>query len=126
MDVAVIGVFIPIVAILGTFFMVVALQYIKYKDRQSLIEKGIDPGPMDLRWKGSKNPGGLPVQLGLTAIGIGLGLLSAFLITRLSQFQGDDDPIYFGFIAFFGGMGLLISYFLLKKEAKSNPENPEQ
>ena len=44
MDVAVIGVFIPIVAIIGGIIMIIFLRKYENDERMNMIEKGMNPG----------------------------------------------------------------------------------
>jgi H+/Cl- antiporter ClcA len=51
-------------------------------------------------------------------IGAGFGLFLANVFTRvvLSGSEAENTAIYFGMIAFFGGLGMLIAYGIEKKE----------
>jgi len=58
-------------------------------------------------------------------IGAGFGLFLAFILDRLvfRSNEFDDNPaVYFSLIAVFGGLGLLISYVIEKKEVHDKIE----
>jgi hypothetical protein len=117
--------------------------YAKRDERKSLIEKL----PIFMENKDSTTPIILPdilykknefgswaLRIALLLIGIGLGAAVAFFVQW--QFFGDtynvhdweikshvEDMqaiIYFSFIAFFGGIGLLIAYLIEQKQAKKD------
>ena len=63
------------------------------------------------------------LKWGLLLVGAGIGLFLAFVLdnavfVKPGGFSHHDDnvPIYFSMIGIFGGIGLLISYFVEKKE----------
>ena len=58
------------------------------------------------------------LKYGLLIMGCGVGLLLAYLFDVASaQIDGEDNPaIYFALIAIFGGLGLILSYRIEKKE----------
>lgn len=114
------GILIPIIISVSLFAMIFGIVYLYKRERMAMIERGMDPR----RYK----PQSAPYQnlkWGLLLIGSGLGLFLAFLIDRLA-FKADafdDNPaIYFSLIAIFGGLGLLISYIIEKKEVHDKTE----
>ena len=74
-----------------------------------MIEKGINPKQdrpapyKNLKW-------------GLLLIGSGIGLFLAFMIDRLILKDFDNPAIYFALIGIGGGLGLVGSYRVEKKE----------
>jgi|GEM_PF-228993 len=112
--VAVLGILLPIIITIATLFLIFGLEYLRFKDRQAMLEKGLDPGPFRNKLKPVNGaPIGITIAMGL--IGFGIGLLIAFYLTNTLNFKEDTDPIYFGCIGIFGGLGLLSSYFLSQK-----------
>jgi hypothetical protein len=61
------------------------------------------------------------LKLGLLLLGAGTGLLLAFIISN--NMRGHDhEAIYFALIAIGGGLGLVGSYFMEKKEYDNSRE----
>lgn len=60
MDVAIVGVFIPIVAIIGGIIMIIFLRKYENDERMNMIEKGMNPGDV----KRSRNTSG-PLRFAL-------------------------------------------------------------
>jgi hypothetical protein len=123
------AILLPIIITLGAFLMIFGLRYLKYKERQTLIDKGIDPGPMkgfmnysvesvtDLKiFNARKTNNTYILSVGLLTIGFGVALLLSYWITTQTTFKGEPEPIYFGLIAICSGLGLLISYYIHKKD----------
>ncbi len=103
---------VPIALFLGIFAMVFGLRYLTNKERMAMIERGLAPAQkrrsqplQSLKW-------------GLMLCGAGAGLLIAFFITDYVLMTSDEHApaIYFGMIALFGGLGLVISYTFEKRE----------
>ena len=114
MSADVIGVFVPILLGLGAFAMVFGLRYLNNKENMAMIEKGLNPKekkrrsvPNYLKW-------------GMLLMGVGAGLFLAYLLDNfaLSNYHdyGRNVPIYFALIAIGGGLGLVASYRMDKKE----------
>jgi hypothetical protein len=101
---------IPILISLGAFTMIFGIVYLRTRENMALIEKGINPkiyanSPAPYR----------SLKTGLLFLGAGIGLLIAFIIDRnMSGFS--NEPIYFAMIAIGGGLGLIASYAVEKKE----------
>jgi len=99
---------IPIVSTVGLFTMIVFLRKFENDEKMAMIAKGIVPPSKSI----NINPAN-SLRWGLVAVGVGLGLLIGhFLETSLGF---DDDVAYFSMIFVFGGIGLLLSYFLQMK-----------
>ena len=89
----------------------------------ALIEKGIDAGLFfsEKKEKQGFNWSKLILKIGMLVAGIGLGLGSGFLITQLieidSNIRHNIEPIiYFSTVFFFGGLSLVLSYFMDRKK----------
>jgi hypothetical protein len=117
MDLGNAWVLIPILVPLAFFAMTFGVVYLYKRERMAMIERGMDPR----RYK----PQTLPFQTlkwALLLVGAGTGLFLAFLLdnTLFSKFGekfDDGSPaIYFSLIAIFGGLGLLLSYRIEKKD----------
>jgi hypothetical protein len=103
--------------------MIFGLRYMNNKENMALIEKGMDPKLRPLR------PRPVPfrnLKWGLLLVGAGLGLLVAYLLDNTLLYKighdGHDDYnggniiTYFALVAIGGGVGLIASYRIEKKE----------
>lgn len=78
----------------------------------AMIEKGMNPKEFANRPAPYRN-----LKNGLLFMGAGLGLFLAYLLdTYLMADRGDNPAIYFSLIAIGGGIGLVSSYRIEKKE----------
>jgi hypothetical protein len=105
----ILGIFIPILAILTTGFVIYVYYTSRTKERLLQIEKGVDSSFLkNNRTYNSKNL----VVFGVFLISIGIGVFVGALLTEL----GLDRAIsYNGSLLILGGIGLLVGYFLRKK-----------
>ncbi|HEV3222626.1 MAG TPA: DUF6249 domain-containing protein [Puia sp.] len=108
--------------------LIFGIRYINNKENMAMIEKGLDP-----KLKQERRPAPFRnLKWGLLLVGSGIGLFVAYLMDNFFLFSvrthgehgmGNDDanvPIYFALIAIGGGIGLIMSY---KIERKQLPEN---
>ena len=93
--------------VFGSIVSVIYL-FIRKNERKMMIEKGADPSIFNIE---SSSPTAL--KYGLFLIGIGVGILAGSIIDA-STYLGEEVS-YFSMIALFGGISLVISYFLGKK-----------
>jgi len=108
-------IFLPFFALLFGVF------YFRNKENMALIDRGLNPRVA----KALPRPF-TSLKYGLLLCGSGLGFFIAFLIDRLAinhTVMGSEGPhqqefpqIYFALIALFGGLGLILSYRIEKKE----------
>ena len=110
MEVAVIGVFIPIVFILGTIIVIIYVRKFENLERMAIIEKGLSP---DI-FKRSYNTSGA-LRASLLFIGGGIGLLMGYWLDRAFDME---EVAYFSMIFIFGGLGLGLAYLIEEKKAK--------
>lgn len=110
-------VLVPITFFICTFAMIFGIRYFSNKEKMAMIERGIDPGIN----KATPKPF-LSLKFGLLLVGVGLGLLVALFTVRgvfgnqmTNGEEGQAVAIYFGCIGIFGGLGLILSYFVEKK-----------
>ncbi|TSD64939.1 hypothetical protein FFF34_013655 [Inquilinus sp. KBS0705] len=111
------GVLVPILIPLGFFAMVFGIFYIRNRERMAMIERGMDPRAYKAQPAPYQN-----LKWGLLLIGAGIGLFLAFLLDRtvFANTRDENEAIYFGLIAIFGGLGLVLSYRIEKKELYDN------
>jgi hypothetical protein len=108
-----VAVVVPTVMFAGFFAMVFGIVYLRTRQNLAMIEKNMNPKEFANRPAPYLN-----LKWGLLFIGAGLGLLIAYLVDMYSAvIDGEDNPaIYFAMIAIFGGLGLIGSYRIEKKE----------
>jgi hypothetical protein len=109
--------FIPI----GFFAMIFGIYYMRTRENLAMVEKGINPREGAYRPAPYRN-----LKWGMLLVGAGLGLFVAYLLDNFvlykvdmhDGFRGPDRniPIYFALIAIGGGLGLINSYRIEKKE----------
>ena len=111
---------IPIVMFAGGFAMIFGIVYLKTKQNLAMIEKGMNPKQFANRPTPYRN-----LKWGLLLVGAGMGLFLAYLLDNFvlykvghgSAFNDETNiPIYFALIAIGGGLGLISSYRIEKKE----------
>ena len=109
--------------------VIFGMRYMRNKENMAMIEKGLDPNMKPER------PRPAPfrsLKWGLLFVGAGLGLFLAYLMDNtllykvghdVNKFSSSGDDynganviLYFAFIAVGGGLGLITSYRIEKKE----------
>jgi hypothetical protein len=112
-----------IIGTLSLFAMIFGVTYVRAKENMSMIEKGMDPKMKPLR------PRPAPfrnLKWGLLLVGAGAGFFLAYVLDNFVFYHvshqkdwgndGANVPIYFALIAIGGGLGLIMSYRIEKKE----------
>jgi hypothetical protein len=91
--------------------MIFGIVYLLKRENLAMIEKGMNP-------KVYRPAPYTTLKYGLLIMGSGIGLLFAYLIDISSAaIDGDENAsIYFALIGIFGGLGLVLSYRIEKKE----------
>lgn len=104
-------VFVP----LGFFAMIVALVYLRQRNRERLrlIEKGMDAKSFEMPVSPIRS-----LKWGIILVGLGVGMLIANALARTVYFSTEEA--YFAMLFLFGGAGLLIFHFIAGKQ-KNNP-----
>ncbi|MFZ6664089.1 DUF6249 domain-containing protein [Peijinzhouia sedimentorum] len=101
--------FIPIILGIAVFTMVIFLRKYENDERMAMIDKGLDPNVP----KPEKSSGVL--RFALLAIGVGFGILIGYLIVETTDL---DEQVTVATTIIFGGLGLLLAYFLEQKQNK--------
>lgn len=114
MDVAILGVLLPIIISLGAFVMIVYIRKFENMERMSIIDKGLSPDLFRRPNDGSPSP---VLRWSLLLIGAGLGLLVGYFLDEAYRM---DETGYFSMLLIFGGLGLLLAYIIESKNAKKN------
>lgn len=112
MEVAALGVMIPIVAIVGTFTMIVYLRKYENTERMAMIEKGV--GPEMFNNKRRRNTS-VALHASLLFIGAGIGLLIAYFLDQAFYME---EVAYFSMLLIFGGLGLGAAYVIEERKMK--------
>lgn len=107
---------VPILVPLGAFAMVFGIIYLRTRENMAMIDKGMNP----------KRYANLPapfrsLKTGLLLFGAGVGLFLAYIIDNTMSGR-DHEAIYFSLIAIGGGIGLIGSYAMEKKEYDNTRE----
>jgi hypothetical protein len=101
---------------LGFFTLVYGIVHlnVRKKERMMLIQAGLDPETFEKNAKSSLTS----VKLGMLLVAVGLGILLANIIVKFSVM--DHDAAYFSLVFLFGGISLVVSYFMERKQIKEN------
>lgn len=116
---------VMIILFVGAFATIFGIVYLRTKQNMAMIDKGVSPRQFINRPAPFRS-----LKWGLLLIGAGLGLFLAYLLDfhafgRVPYFMQDAErhyydygsrvALYFGLIPLFGGLGLVLSYFVEKK-----------
>ena len=116
-----------IISILSICALIFGIRYFNNRENLAMIEKGMDP-----KLKLERRPAPFRnLKWGLLLVGSGMGFFLAYLLDNFLFFNvkhqipnetdgGANVPIYFALIAIGGGIGLIMSY---KIERKQLPDN---
>jgi hypothetical protein len=110
---------IPIIISLGAFAMIFGIFYLHTRQNMAMIEKGMNPRQFANRPAPYRS-----LKTGLLLLGAGLGLGIAFFFDK-NMGGWNNEPIYFALIAIGGGLGLVGSYAIEKKETLNRPHAGE-
>lgn len=94
--------------IFGFVYGIIQLS-IQHKERKLLLEKGADPSIFQL----PKVQKVHSLRYGLLLIGIALGIFLGSLMAESASMP--EEAAYFSMVFLFGGIALVVSYFLEKK-----------
>jgi hypothetical protein len=102
---------------LGFFLMVFGLVYIKSRENMAMIERGLNPKEFANRPAPYRN-----LKNGLLLLGAGIGLALAYFITQYVLHDEENPALWFAFIGIGGGLGLIGSYKIEKRELLDKPQ----
>ena len=102
---------IPISICLGGFAMTFGIVYLRTRQNMAMIEKGMNPKEFANRPAPYRN-----LKNGLLFLGAGIGLAVAYFLTQYVLHDTENPALWFAFIAIGGGIGLISSYKIEKKE----------
>lgn len=104
-------VLIPILVPLGGMAMIFGIFYLKNREATAMIEKGMNPKEFANRPAPYRN-----LKNGLLLLGSGIGLALAYLITQYILHDDENPALWFAFVGIGGGLGLISSYRIEKRE----------
>jgi len=99
--------------------MTFGIVYLKTRQNMAMIEKGMNPKEFSNRPAPYRN-----LKNGLLFLGAGIGLAIAYFITQYVLHDEENPALWFAFIAIGGGLGLISSYKIEKKELLDKGINP--
>jgi len=103
----------PILVLLVIFGFIYGIVYlgVRKKERMTMLEKGADPSAFEYL-----KPAMLGIRYGLLLIGVAIGILLGNIIEVTTALE--PEVSYFSMIFLWGGLALVISYFLEKHQSK--------
>ncbi len=117
MAVQIIGVFIPIIALLIIGLMFVTFYYLRSRERQLLIEKGLDAQSIKEFFESKRDPYRL-LKIGIIILGFGIGLGIGM---ALQDSTGKD--FWIPFLLFAGtGIGFVLANIIAAKLEVKSPQ----
>ncbi|MBE9491847.1 MAG: hypothetical protein IMY70_03090 [Bacteroidetes bacterium] len=104
----------PIFVLLIIFGFIYGIVFlaVRKKERMTLLEKGADPKTFHFEPMKA-----VTLKWGLVLIGVAIGILMGNILDTYGVL--DDEASYFSMIFLFGGIALVISYFLEKKHSRN-------
>jgi hypothetical protein len=113
---------IPIFGIVFTFGIpgIIIFWFIqaRHKERMKLIDKGLTPEEVKAYYTDSEKKPRNPyssLKWGIFFTFIGAGLFIMYILNELTDM---DDSMTPGFMLFFGGLGFILYYFIVKSKMK--------
>jgi len=115
----VVAILVPILCSLGLFALIFGIIYMKKRENLAMIEKGMNP-----KERMNRPAPFISLKWGLLLVGAGAGLMMAYVLDNFvflhhnewGESHRGNAPIYFAMIAIGGGLGLIGSYRVEKKE----------
>ena len=102
---------------LSFFALVFGIVYMHKRENLAMIEKGMNPKDRINRPAPYTN-----LKWGLLLVGAGVGLTLAYFITQYALHDYENPTLWFAFTAIGGGLGLIGSYRVEKKELLDRPQ----
>ena len=105
------GIFVPIAFFLTIFAILYVYYTTRSRERLALVEKGVDANV----FKMDPNESRLNlVKWGIFMIALSVGVISGFLLGNVIN----GVVAFFTTILLFGGLGLIVAYFIINKMSK--------
>jgi len=101
-----------VTAIIFGFVYNVIFILVRKKERMAMLEKGVDTSFFITKPQTSQQA----LKFGLLFIGVAIGILLGSILSATTVLP--EEASYFSMIFLFGGIGLVINYFIEKKDLK--------
>ena len=111
MDVAALGVMIPVIMIISVVVMVIYIRKYTNEERMAMIDKGVDPSNFV---RSTRDTSGA-LRASLLLIGAGVGLQLGYFLDRSFDME---EVGYFSMLFICGGVGLGAAYMIEEKKNK--------
>jgi predicted MFS family arabinose efflux permease len=110
---------VEILVPLGFFGMIVGIVYIQARKKVhlTLIQQRVDAETL----KTDKDANGA-LKFGMLMVGVALGILLGNYLSHFMQ----TEAAFFSMVLIFGGISLLVYYFVIKQEAKKERMNKNE
>lgn len=105
-----IGPAIILTIIFGFIFAIIYIG-IRRKERMALLEKGVDASYFI-----TKKANSTALKFGMLFVGVATGILLGNILVVATELE--EEVSYFSMIFLFGGIALIVNYFIEKKESK--------
>jgi hypothetical protein len=107
---------VPVTAIVSVVSLLAILRKFENEERMAMIEKGLTPPQKESM---RVNPASA-LRWGCLFMGVGLGIFIANVFENMTD--NNSEALYPALIMFFGGLGLLISYYIQLKLDEKNKQ----
>ena len=99
--------FLVSLAAFATVFGIIYIFVItRYRERMSMLEKGVDPSTFASKDRFSSNT----LKFGMLSVGIALGILMASMLYKNTAIE--KAPAYFSMTFLFGGLSLILNFII--------------
>ena len=102
--------FLVSLAAFATIFGIIYILVItRYRERMSMLEKGVDPSIFASKDRFASNT----LKFGMLSVGIALGILMANMLYK--NIAIEKAPAYFAMTFLFGGLSLILNFIIDRK-----------
>jgi hypothetical protein len=101
--------FVSIAALAGIFGIVYVFLMTRYKERMSMLEKGVDPA----LFTSNRNSQSQTLKLGMLSVGIAIGILLGNLLYKNDWL--DESVAYLSMTFLCGGVSLILNFIINRK-----------
>ncbi len=104
----------PVLVLAVIFGAIVSIVYlnVRRKERMAMLEKGVDASVFFTK---RNNNNEYSLKYGLLLIGLAVGIMFGNLLANSAPFIEQQEAAYFSMIFLFGGLALLINFFVARK-----------
>ena len=111
------GVFIVFIIFGSITGVILGIIYLRdrSRERMKMIEKGADPSVFDTK---TKTDNKVTLKIGIFLVALAIGIITGSLIANYTYIFAESEVAYFSAIFLFGGLGLLCTQLIGKKNKK--------